>query len=53
MAHETSKRMHNFEQRRVQATGTEEAADAAVALAVEKAKHGAALVDLREVAKKM
>ena len=37
----------------MQAKGTEEAVDAAIALAAEKAKHGAALVDLRKLAKKM
>ena len=50
---EAGKRIHNFEQRRVQAKGTEEAADAATALAAEKAKHGAALVDLRKLAQEM
>ena len=50
---EAGKRIHNFEKRRVQAKDTEEATDAAFALAAEKAKHGAALVDLRKLAKKM
>ena len=53
LVQEAGKRIHNFEQRRVQAKGTEEAADAAIALAAEKAKHGAALVDLRKLAQKM
>jgi hypothetical protein len=43
LVQEAGKRIHNFEQRRVQAKGTEEAPDAAIALAAEKAKHGAAL----------
>ena len=42
LVQEAGKRIHNLEQRRVQAKGTEEAADAATALAAEKAKHGAA-----------
>ena len=53
LVQEAGKRIHNFEQRRVQAKGTEEAADAAIALAAEKAKHGATLVDLRKLAEKM
>ena len=53
LVQEASTRMHNFEKQRVQATGPEEASDAALALAAEKAKHGAALVDLRKLAMKM
>ena len=53
LVQETGKRIHNLEQRRVQAKGTEEAADVATALAAQKAERGAALVDLRRLAKKM
>ena len=53
LVQETGKRIHNLEQRRVQAKGTEEAADVATALAAEKAKHGAALVDLQKLAMRM
>ena len=53
LVQEAGKRIHNFEQRRVEAKGTEKAPDAAGALAAEKAKHGAALIDLRNLAKKM
>ena len=53
LVQETGKRIHNLEQRRVQAKGTEEAADVATALAAEKAKHGAAIVDLRDLAMTM
>ena len=53
LVQEAGKRLHNFEQRRVLAKGTEEATDAAIALAAEKAKHGAALVDLRKLAEQM
>ena len=37
----------------MQAKGTEQAADAAMALTAEKARHAAALVDLRKLAMKM
>ncbi len=53
LVQEAGKRIHNLEQRRVQAKGTEEAANAAMALTAEKAQHGAALVDLRKLAVKM
>ena len=53
LVQEAGKRIHDCEQRRVQAKGTEDAADAASALAAAKAKHGAALVDLRKLANKM
>ena len=53
LVQEAGKRIHNCEERRVRAKGTEDAADAAIALAAEKAKHGAALVDLRKLAQKM
>jgi hypothetical protein len=53
LVQKAGKRIHDLEQRRVQAKGTEKAADAAIAVAAEKAKHGAALVDLRKLAKKM
>ena len=49
---EAGKRMHDFDKRRVQAKDAEDAADAASALAAEKAKHGAACVDLRKMAHK-
>ena len=39
--------------KRVQTTGTEEAADAAATLAAEKTKHAATLVDLRRLANNM
>ena len=47
------KSIHNLEQQRMQAKGTEQAADAAMALTAEKAQHAAALVDLRKLAMKM
>ena len=50
---EAGKRIYKLEQRRVQAAGTEEAADAAATLAAEKTKHSAALIDLRKLANKM
>jgi hypothetical protein len=50
LVQEAGKRIYNLEQRRVQAAGTEEAADAATILAAEKTKHSAALVDLRSLA---
>jgi len=53
LVQEAGKRIHNLAQRRAQAKGTEEAADVATALAAEKAKHGAALVDLRRLANNM
>ena len=53
LVQEAGKRIHNLEQRRVQAKGTEQAADAAMSLTAEKAQHGAALVDLRKLAMKM
>ena len=53
LVQEAGRRLHTLEQRREQAKGKEDAADAATALAAEKAKHGAALVDLRRVASKM
>ena len=53
LVQEEGKQIHKLEQRRVQAKGTEEAADAAMALTAGKARHAAALVDLRKVAMKM
>jgi hypothetical protein len=53
LVQEAGKRIYNFEQRRVQAAGTEKAADVAATLAAEKTKHSAALVDLRRLANKM
>ena len=53
LVQEAGKRIHNLEQRRVQEKGTEQAADAAMALTAEKAQHAAALVDLRKLAMKM
>ena len=53
LVQEAGKRIHNLEQRRMQAKGTEQAADAAMALTAEKAQHAAALVDLRKLAMKM
>ena len=51
---EAGKRMHRFEQQRLQATDApEDAAAAATALAAEKAQHGAACVDLRKLAHKL
>ena len=50
LVQETGKRIHNLEQRRVQAKGTEEAANAAIDMAAETAKHGQALIDLRRLA---
>ena len=48
-----NKRIHDCEKRRLQAKNAEAAAVAASALATEKAKHGAACVDLRKLATKM
>ena len=53
LVQEAGKRIHKLEQQRLQAKGTEEAANAAIAVAAEKAKHGQALVDLRRIAKNM
>ena len=53
LVQEAGKRIHNLEQRRLKAAGTESAADAAATLAAEKTKHTAALVDLRRLANKM
>ena len=53
LVQEAGKRIHKLEQQRLQAKGTEEAANAAIAVAAEKAKHGQALVDLRRLAKNM
>ena len=53
LVQEAGKRIHKLEQQRVQAAGTEHAADAASALAAEKMKHSGALVDLRRLASKM
>ena len=52
LVQEAGKRIHNFEQRRVQAKESEVPADAIIARAAEKAKHGAACVDLRKLAAK-
>ena len=53
LVQEAGKRIHNLEQQRMQAKGTKKAADAAMALTAEKARHAAALVDLRKLAMKM
>ena len=53
LVNEAGKRMHALEQQRLQAKDGEEASVAASALAAEKAKHGAACVDLRKLAAKM
>ncbi len=46
LVQESGKRIYNFEQRRVQTKGTEDAIDVAAALTAEKAKHCGTLVDL-------
>ena len=53
LVQEESKRIFKTEQQRMQARGTEQAADAAMALTAAKAQHAAALVDLRKLATKM
>ena len=53
LVQEAGKRLHKLEERRVQAKGTEAAADAATALTAVKAKHGTALVELQTVTTKM
>ena len=53
LVQEAGKRIHRLEQQRLQAAGTENAAQAASTLAAEKTKHTAALVDLRKLASKM
>ena len=53
LVREAGKRIHRLEQQRLQAAGTENAAQAASTLAAEKTKHTAALVDLRKLASKM
>ena len=50
---EESKRIFKAEQQRMQAKGTEQAADAALPLIAAKARHATALVDLRKLARKM
>ena len=49
----SGKRTHHIEHRRVQATWTEDAANAAATLTAEKANHGAAFADLRKLSIKM
>ena len=53
LVQEVGKNIGKLQQQRVQAAGTEEAAAAASALAAEKTKHSALLVDLRKLASKM
>ena len=53
LINEAGKRLHTLDQRRRQSKDGEEASAAASALAAEKAKHGAACVDLRKLATKM
>ena len=53
LVQEKGKTIHKYEQQRMQAKGTEQAADAAMALTAERAQHAAALVDLRKLAMKM
>ena len=53
LVQEKGKRIHNLQERRAQAKRPEEAAAAAMALTAEKAQHGAALVDLRKLTKRM
>jgi hypothetical protein len=55
LVQEGGKRIHQLEQRRLQAasTNSEEAVVAATAVAAEKATHGSALVELRRLAHKM
>jgi len=53
LVQEESKRIFKAEQQRLQAKGTEQAADAALALIAAKARHATALVDLRKLARKM
>ena len=50
---EMGRSMYKLQHRRPQAVGTHQAADVATSLAAEKAKHSAALVDLRRLASKM
>ena len=53
LGQQDGKRNRELEQRRAQATGTKEAANAAIALPSEKVSRGGACVDLRRLASSM